>query len=98
MLGNRMGKAVNGLMQLGRQRLSREALKGRDQRMREAVRAVTVLDDVFVLHVIQDRPHLLARVFAMIQKGDELRDRALEIDVVLPKRVVSVYQQRLRRY
>jgi len=31
----------------------------------------------------------------MIQERDEVRDRALEVDVVLPERVIGVDEQRL---
>ena len=39
--------------------------------------------------------NLLRAELAMVQVGDEADDRALEVDIVLPKRVVGVEQQGL---
>ena len=95
MIGDLVGKAVNALVQLGRDRIDRELLEGLHQRMGEAVQAVSVLDDGVALHVVQHQANLLGRVFAMVEERDELRDRALEINVVLPERVIGVDEQSL---
>ena len=63
--------------------------------MREAVQAVAVLHDAFALDVVEHFAHLLGRKFVMIQKRDEARDRALEVDVVFPERVVGVDEEGL---
>jgi len=52
--------------------------------------------DVFPLNIVQDQPHLLRRVLLVIEIGNEFRDRALEVDVVFPQRVIGVDEQRLR--
>jgi hypothetical protein len=49
-----------------------------------------------VLHAVQNFANVLWRIFAMIQKTYEIRDRALEVHVVLPERVIRVDEQRLR--
>jgi hypothetical protein len=58
--------------------------------MREAVQAVPMLHDAFSFHVVQNFPHFLGRKFMMIEKRDEAGDRSLEVDIVLPQRVVGV--------
>src|SRR5450631_1164666 len=87
MIGDGVGKAVNLRVQFWSGRLDTETFEGIDQGMREAVQSVAVLDDAFALHVVENLAHLLGRELVMIEKRDEMRDGALEVDVVLPKRV-----------
>jgi hypothetical protein len=61
----------------------------------KAVEAVSVLDDAFALDVVEDLADLLGRKFVMIQEFDEVRDGALEVDVVLPESIVSVDEESL---
>ena len=72
-----------------------QAFKRIDQRMREAVQAVSVLHDAFALHIVEHFAHLLGRELVMIEKRDKARDGALEVDVVLPERVVGVDEEGL---
>ncbi len=72
-----------------------QALKRIDQRVREAVQAVAVRDDAFALDVVEHFAHLLGRELVMIEKRNEARDGALEVDVVLPERVVGVDEEGL---
>ncbi len=67
-LGNGVGKAVNGLAQRGRERFNGDALKGVNQGLDKAVQAISVLADGFALHLIQLLPHLLRREFVMVEK------------------------------
>src|SRR5690242_21868183 len=96
MIGNAVGEAHDLLVQLGRYGLKRYALERVHQGMGEAMHAVSVPDDAVALHLIQDFPHLLRRVGVVIEERDELGDGALEVDVVLPERVVGVNEQSLR--
>jgi hypothetical protein len=74
-----------------------KALKGIGQRMGEAVQPITVLDDALALDFVQHLSDLLRRVFLMIQKRDEVGNRPLKVNVVFPKRIVSVDEQMLAR-
>ena len=80
-------------VQLGRDRLDRKPLKADHQRLGEAVHAVAVLTDVLALDVVQNVANVIGRVVVMVQKGDELRNRALKVNVVLPERVIGVDEQ-----
>src|SRR5215467_5776215 len=64
--------------------------------MRETVQPVSMRDDALALNLVENLPHLRGRVLLVIEKRNEARDGALEVDVVLPKRIVRVDQQRLR--
>lgn len=46
-----------------------------------------------VFATVQELSHLLRRVELMVEVGDERGDRSLEVDVVLPERIVSINQQ-----
>src|SRR5580658_10958335 len=82
-------------MQFGSNRFDAEPLKCGDQRMREAMQAVAVFRNAFPLHVVEHGAHLLGRKLVMIEKGNEARDRPLEINVVFPQRVVGVDEEGL---
>ncbi len=88
-------KLIDLRVQLGRDRDDAQALKRIDQRMRKAVQAVSVLYDAFALHIVEHLAHLLGRELVMIEERDEAGDGALEIDVVLPERVVGVDEEGL---
>ena len=72
-----------------------QPLKRVDQRVGEAVQAVAVLHDAFALHVVEHFAHLLGRELVMIEKRNKAGDGALEVDVVLPERVVGVDEEGL---
>src|SRR5947207_97005 len=97
MVGDRVGKAVDLRMQLRRDRLDAQALKGVNQRVRETVQSIPVLHDAFALHLVEHLAHLLGRKLVVIQKRNKASDGPLEIDVVLPERVVSVDEESLGR-
>ena len=63
--------------------------------MRKAVRTVAMLQDIFFLDRKQHVTHLLRRVMLVVEKADEVADGALKVDIVFPKRIVGVDQQRL---
>src|SRR5277367_2413283 len=95
MIGDLVGKTVNPLVQLGRDRFDGQLFKTFNQRMGEAVQAITMLDDRISLYVIQYEPDLLRGVLAMIEKRNELYNRPLEINVVFPECVIGVDEQGL---
>jgi hypothetical protein len=76
-------------------RFDRQALEGLDQRMSETVQPVAVAHDGLALHLVQHFTHLLARVLVVIQKRDEAGNGALKVDVIFPKRIVGIDEQRL---
>ena len=49
--------------------------------------------DAFAFHLVQDLSHLFRRIFVVIQERDESRDRAFEVNVVLPERIVRIDEQ-----
>jgi hypothetical protein len=66
--------------------------------VREAVQAVAVSHDAFALDIVEHGAHLFGRKLVMIEKRDEAGDGALEVDVVLPQRVVGVDEEGLERH
>jgi len=72
-----------------------ELLEAGDERLAEAVQAVATGRDGGVLDVIESFSNLLGIVDAVVEVGDEGGDGALEVDVILPERVVGVDEQRL---
>jgi len=61
-----------------------ELLEAIDQRSPETAEAIAVSRDRRVLAVIEVFTNLLRRVDAMIEVGDESRNGALEVNIVLP--------------
>ena len=90
-----MRKTVNLGVRLRCDRPDAQAFEGVDKGMRETVQPIAVLYDAFALYVVEDFAHLLGRELVMIEKRDEVRDGALEVDVVLPERVVGVDEEGL---
>jgi hypothetical protein len=54
------------------------------------MQAVAVSHNALALHVVEHFAHLLGRKLVVIEKRNEMLDGPLEIDVVLPERVVGV--------
>ena len=63
--------------------------------MSKAVRAVSVLQDSFSLHLIKELPHFRRGKVLVVQPLDKPGDRLLEIDVVFPEGVVSINEKGL---
>ena len=87
---NRMRETVNRGVHFRGNRIGRQTLETRHQRMREAVQPVSVGNNVFPFDLVQNLANLFRRILVMIEKRDETRDGALEIDVVLPERVIRI--------
>jgi hypothetical protein len=65
--------------------------------MGKAVQPIAMLYDALAFYLVQDATNLLGRIFLMIEKGNEIGDGSLKVNVVFPQRVVRIYQQVLRR-
>src|SRR5215469_11010022 len=76
-------------------RVCGQLLEGVDERVSEAVQSVSMLDDAFALDVVQNFAHLFGSEPMMIQERNKPADGALEVDVVLPERVVGVDEESL---
>ena len=90
-----MGKTNDLGVQPRRDWLDAQPFKCIYQSVGKAVQAVPVGNDAFALDIIQHSTNLIRREFVVIQERDKARDGALEIDIVLPKRVVGVDEEGL---
>lgn len=73
----------------------RELLKAGDQRSAKALQSIAMRGNGGALAGVQMFADLFGRMHAMVEIGDERCNRALEVDVVLPQRVVRVEEERL---
>src|SRR5579863_2786595 len=73
-------------MQIWRDWIEAEPFKCVNQRVSEAVQAVTMLHNAFSLDIVENFADLLGRKFVMIQERDKLRDGTLEVDIIFPER------------
>src|SRR5258708_16889113 len=96
MIGDGMGKAVDLSVQFRRHWFDAQPLKGINQGMSKAVQSVAVFYNAFALHIVEHFPYLFGRKFVMIEERNKASDRALEINIVLPQRVVCVDEKSLR--
>src|SRR5579859_7570211 len=90
-----MRESADSFVQSGSERLDCQTLEGLHQRVTEAVQSVAVTDNALALDVIQHFAHLPRGILMMVQKRNEIRDGALEVNVVLPERVIGIDEQRL---
>jgi len=72
-----------------------ELLEAGDKRAAEALETVTVFGDRCVFAEVEPLADLFVGMDAVIQIGDESGDGALEVDIVLPERVVRVEEKGL---
>jgi len=72
-----------------------ELLEAGDERTAEALKAITVFGDGCVFAEVEVFADFLVSVDAMIQIGDKGGDCTLEVDVVLPERVIGVEEKGL---
>src|SRR5215510_16598320 len=75
-----MGKVPDGLVQFRSNRLGGEPFESPDQRMREAVIAIAALQDRLAFHFVDDKTHLFAAHFLVIEEGHEIADGLLKIN------------------
>jgi hypothetical protein len=95
LIGDGLGEALDSAMLLGGDRGFGELFEAGDEGATEAVQAVAVGEDGCVLDTVKVSADLLGGVEAVIEVGDEAGDGSLEVDVVLPERVVGVDEQSL---
>jgi hypothetical protein len=95
LVGDGLGEAGDALVLGGGDGGVGELLEAGDERLAEAVEAVAVGADGGVLDLIEMASHLFSGMDAVVEVGDEAGDGALEVDVVLPERVVGVDEQGL---
>src|SRR5689334_8103210 len=95
-LGDLKGELSNGVVHFKCDGCLAQAFEAVNQRIGEAVDAVTVLHNAVALNLIQPGAHLQRRVLLMVEERDEAGNRPLEVDVVFPERIVSVDEKCLR--
>jgi hypothetical protein len=95
MVGDGLGEADDALVLVGWDREACELFEAVDEGLAEALEAVASGRDGGVLAAVQMLAYLLGGVDAVVEIGDEGGDGALEVDVVLPQRVVCIDEQRL---
>src|SRR5712692_2289082 len=78
--------------------VARKLQVGLLERASEAAHAVAVLPDVASLSLVQDVAGVVPGIAERLDQGNEILDRFLEEDVVLPEGVISVDQQGLARH
>src|ERR1035437_798830 len=95
LFGDRAGKSLNALpLFIGHGRRA-EPLKTGEQRADETGESVSVSQNGLALGGVQRLTHLSGRVRVVIQIADESGYGTLEVDVVLPQRIVGIDEQRL---
>src|ERR1700730_4956727 len=77
---------------------ARELYIGILKRTAEAAHTVPVLSNIAALGLVQDVADVFSRVAQMLELGNEMADRLLEVDVVFPKRVIGIDQYCMSRH
>jgi hypothetical protein len=95
LVGDGLGEAGDAFALFGGEGLVGQLLEAGDERLAEAVETVALRGDGGVLDAVEMAADLVVAVNAMIEVGDERGDGALEVDVVLPERVVRVNEEGL---
>jgi len=95
MFSDGMGESTYRFMQVGCDGAIREPFKTRDKGLGEALQAVSMGENGLVFDCIQKQPDFLAGMGLMVEQGDEFRDGAFEVNVVLTERIIEVDEQRL---
>ena len=93
--GDRLGEGNDAGVFFGSNFCVGELLETGDKRAAKALEAVAVLGDGCVFAQVESFADLLVSMDAVIQIGDEGGDGALEVNVVLPERVVGVEEKGL---
>jgi len=93
MLGDGLGEAKDALVLFWCDGSVGELLEAVDERATKTVEPVAVGRDGGVFAMVKMLANLLGRVHTMVEVGDKRSDSTLEVDVVLPQRVVRVDEQ-----
>ena len=95
LIGDGLGEAFDAAVLFRGQGNVGELLEAGDEGSAEAVQTIAVGDDGGVLDMVEMVADFFGGVDAVIEVGDEAGNGALEVDIVLPKRVVGVDQEGL---
>ena len=95
MVGDGLREAEDASVLFGSDGGVGELLEAGDERAAEALEAVAVGGDGGVLAEVEMLADLFGGMDAVIEVGDERGDGLLEVDVVLPERIVGVYKESL---
>ena len=95
LLGDGAGEAFNALTLFVSHGRRAEPLEAVYQGACKARQAVAVREDGLPLNGVQRLAHIGGRVLVVIKVADECGDCALEVNIVLPQRIVGVNEQRL---
>ena len=90
-----LGEACDAAMLFFGDRGVGKLLETGDEGAAEAVEAIAVGENGVVLDAVEMPANLFGCVDTVVEVGDEAGDGALEVDVVLPERIVCVDEQRL---
>ena len=93
LLGNGVREAVDACAFFFREWRIAELFKAKSKRLTEALQPVAMCRNGGAFDRIQVAAHLGGAVHAVVKIRDEGGNRPLEVDVVLPQRIVSVDEQ-----
>ena len=93
LVGDGLSEADNAGVLLGRDGRGTELFEAGNQRLAEALQAVALRLNGCPFDLVEVLADLFGRVHAVVEVGDERGDGSLEVDVVLPQRVVGVEEQ-----
>jgi hypothetical protein len=95
MVGDGLGEAYDAGVLFGSDGGVGQLLKAGDERAAEALETVAVGGDGGVLAEVEVLADLFSSMDAVVEVGDERGDGLLEVDIVLPERVIGVYKEGL---
>ncbi|MCU1320365.1 MAG: hypothetical protein JWM43_14 [Acidobacteriaceae bacterium] len=93
LIGDGLGEADDAVVLLGGDGLIGELLEAGDEGLAEAVETVALGLNGGVFNAVEVPANLFGGVDAMVEVGNERRDRPLEVDVVLPQGIVGVDEE-----
>jgi hypothetical protein len=88
-------ESADGLVQGWGKRLDCQTFESPYERVTETMQPVPVGDDALALDVVQNSAHLFGRIFMMVEERNKICDGAFKVNVVFPKRIVGIDEQRL---
>ena len=88
-----VSKGDDAVVLVWRDRVIGELLEAVHQRTVEALQSIAMCGDRSPFAQVEMLPHLFIGMYPVVKVGDERRNRALEIDIVLPKRVIRIEEE-----
>ena len=80
-------------MLLWRDRVIGELFEAVHQRLVKTLQSIALCGDRSPFARIEMLPHLFMGMYPVVEVGDERCNRAFEIDIVLPKRVIRIEEE-----